>query len=988
MLNCMIKNVLLISLVLLNFSCNAQDTIFVNTKMDVFCDVENVNNKNEIISNGKDPIVMKGGALRTTEFSKSGKYSLKLSNSKQYGFAFKIGPVDSDDYIYAEVWRKSNNNKGVISISSTDTVLKFYKQDSRVIEKNKEGWEKIVVEAFVPINVKNGTFKIYVWNQSEEPVYFDDFKVQIKKLKEYPEYTEKPLELIISEKQFSKLKLQRENALSKGVIIKNDDSYIKAKMVYGEDTFKIQLRLKGDWVDHISGDKWSFRISIKSENSWNGLKTFSIQNAQARSMLDEWVYHKMLLKEDVLTTRYSFVPVKINGVSKGIFAVEEHFEKQLIESNNRREGLILKFSEDDMWTARQDKDALYANLPFVEASNIESFKMSKVLKDEKFKNLFYIGQNLMNDFKWSSKSTSEIFNIESLAKFYAITDLTKAYHALIWHNMRFYINPVTLKLEIIAYDGYTMEWVKRPIFGNFNFWDGDKFSSMLKNIFSDKEFTQLYLKYLKLYSSEEYVRKFYAEMDTQFNTNYKNLQIEYPEYYYDKNILFKNADNIRKDIGDYEIFLSKKKNESNITNNVTQYTQIDNVDYQSIMVKAFLEGKTENTKTLKIFNYCFNEISIVGVLDGVTNKIQNFTPIKVNAFKESKLPIFVEIDVPINTSKILYTEGNLQTIFNTEIIEWKAPSFGTPEQELFENINLKSCDLYDLNGSKIIFKKGNHVLKNKLVIPKGYQVVISEGTEIDFINKSFFLSKSPVLIEGTIEKNVIIKSSDSSCLGFSIITAPEISRLKYVIFDGLNTLSYNGWNLTGAVNFYESQVVIENVSFTNNVCEDMLNIVRSNFDVNNCTFKNTYGDAFDSDFSTGKVDKCLFEHTKNDAIDFSGSNVKITNCEMRNIGDKAVSGGENSKLNISTVNINGANMGIASKDLSILFVDGANINNCKYGILQLVKKPEYGPSKLYAKNTVITNCKENILIEEKCFLDLNGEIIKGTQKKLASEFYK
>ena len=40
----------------------------------------------------------------------------------------------------------------------------------------------------------------------------------------------------------------------------------------------------------------------------------------------------------MLAVRYLFVDVTINGGSKGIYALEEHFEKYLIEAAGHREG--------------------------------------------------------------------------------------------------------------------------------------------------------------------------------------------------------------------------------------------------------------------------------------------------------------------------------------------------------------------------------------------------------------------------------------------------------------------------------------------------------------------------------------------------------------------------------------------------------------------------------------------------------------------------
>ena len=38
--------------------------------------------------------------------------------------------------------------------------------------------------------------------------------------------------------------------------------------------------------------------------------------------------------------RYSFVDLIINGENKGVYAIEEHFNKELLENRRSREGII------------------------------------------------------------------------------------------------------------------------------------------------------------------------------------------------------------------------------------------------------------------------------------------------------------------------------------------------------------------------------------------------------------------------------------------------------------------------------------------------------------------------------------------------------------------------------------------------------------------------------------------------------------------------
>ena len=57
--------------------------------------------------------------------------------------------------------------------------------------------------------------------------------------------------------------------------------------------------------------------------------------------LGEWMFHKMLAKEDVLHLKYDFVQLELiiedgmgqESKSLGLYAMEEFFAKQLIERN-------------------------------------------------------------------------------------------------------------------------------------------------------------------------------------------------------------------------------------------------------------------------------------------------------------------------------------------------------------------------------------------------------------------------------------------------------------------------------------------------------------------------------------------------------------------------------------------------------------------------------------------------------------------------------
>jgi hypothetical protein len=204
-------------------------------------------------------------------------------------------------------------------------------------------------------------------------------------------------------------------------------------------------------------------------------------------------------------------------------------------------------------------------------------------------------------------------------------------------------------------------------------------------------------------------------------------------------------------------------------------------------------------------------------------------------------------------------------------------------------------------------------------------------------------------MKGNIEAPIRIFSSDKTGNGFSVLEAKEKSSMHFVQFDNLNTLQKKDWNLTGAVNFYESNLDIFNCAFINSQCEDALNIIRAQFTLIDSKIANTFADGLDVDFGEGMISNLSIENTGNDGLDFSGSVINVKKIDIHGAGDKGISVGEEAHVNVTSMYINGANIAAASKDLSVLKINLINMLNCETGFAAYQKKPEFGPANIEVK---------------------------------------
>ena len=259
-------------------------------------------------------------------------------------------------------------------------------------------------------------------------------------------------------------------------------------------------------------------------------------------------------------------------------------------------------------------------------------------------------------------------------------------------------------------------------------------------------------------------------------------------------------------------------------------------------------------------------------------------------------------------------------------------------------------EAYAIKDSVITVLAGNHSLRQPLLIPNGYTLILEGGVNMDITQKAFILVYGTVFATGSKESPIFITSSDKSAQGFTVLKAPRKSVLNYTSITNLNTLEEDEWQLTGAVTFYESDVEMTQVTIADNLCEDALNIIRSSFSIKELNINNTFADGFDCDFCKGKIFDSYLHHTGNDGLDFSGSYIEVESTRLENIGDKGISAGEEATLIVTDVVVDGSVIGIASKDLSKVKVVRTTLKNCQDGFAAYRKKPEFGGGTINVKS--------------------------------------
>ena len=763
-------------------------------------------------------------------------------------------------------------------------------------------------------------------------------------------------------KHYQKILQEREKALLLGRLVSGPDSYIPASIRHQNDTHKVKLRLKGDLSDHWAGDKWSFRIHMKGKEHLLGMRRFSLQNPPNRGFEGETIYFEALRREGVLTPRYFFVDLTVNGEYKGVMAFEEHFSKELLESQGRKEGVILKFDESL-------QVGNYSSLTFDNYMNnlIKPFRQNRISKSKELSGHLETAIGLLRGFAHGTLSSSQVFDVELMGRFLAVSSVWGAWHPMRWHNIRLYYNPITARLEPVAYDG-SLHYFKRksvePSHDPF-------FASLLETDLGVRPFYEAALRKLKREAEEGITEKWVSSIQTR---DLNILRKEYPllagvnlfgvgraaSQSLERN---KNAKEHYKKILTAFLIEDETGSYFELVNHLPQkifVSQIEQVDQNT--------GKRGALKTTHSLKYPFP---------------LSRTPMKTAPRAKRVYFQKPEGDHDIKTFVSAFIEGEKRK-WTVEVIPYfpalrKNP---LPVVTIEQALERHSFLTHNTDSNSLRVQQGHWAVNETLVIPGGRRLIIPQGTTLDFEPQAGLVATGPVDIEGTSDEPVVLKGNFAgkekmTWQGIAIIKSGESSIWSNAKIENTAGIQIDQWSLSGGVNFYESDIEMDHVLFSGNRSEDALNIVRSKFKLKNVTIKNTTSDAFDSDFSSGEVVDGVFENIGSegggDGIDVSGSEVSVSRTFFKNISDKALSVGENSQLKASEVDINNVAIGVASKDGSQLFISDSKFTDIKKaGLMAYIKKPEYGPAKISANALEIHSTEKRAIAQKGNKITIDG----------------
>ena len=271
------------------------------------------------------------------------------------------------------------------------------------------------------------------------------------------------LVLSLSDDAFKTIKKKRDQAIEENFLIKTKKDYVHGFLESNGKKIAVKARLKGDFVDHLKGEQWSFRIAALDTGSVLGHQRFSIQGIHTRAYINEWIFHKLCEQEGIISLQYDFYPFSVNDTLDGIYAFESYFDNHLLDRAGKAHGPILKFNEDDFWGNLKHKGQPNRDDKMMQEARIKVCNKTWCKQDQN-KAITKRAKALLTDYRLGNIQYDAIFDTDLWAKYVAINEIMASPHGLRWHNLRFYFNPDTEKFEPISFDSGSWMPKDRKVF--------------------------------------------------------------------------------------------------------------------------------------------------------------------------------------------------------------------------------------------------------------------------------------------------------------------------------------------------------------------------------------------------------------------------------------------------------------------------------------------------------------------------------------------
>ena len=113
---------------------------------------------------------------QSNEVVRSGKYSIKLPSYNTFAMGILLDSIHPGQHYKVSAWRKGGKGNAFL-VATSEKQGEFYLQNCEYYKTDEKSWNKVTLDFSIPSTYSTNKLKVYLWNNGNEAVYFDDFTI-------------------------------------------------------------------------------------------------------------------------------------------------------------------------------------------------------------------------------------------------------------------------------------------------------------------------------------------------------------------------------------------------------------------------------------------------------------------------------------------------------------------------------------------------------------------------------------------------------------------------------------------------------------------------------------------------------------------------------------------------------------------------------------------------------------------------------------------
>ena len=264
-------------------------------------------------------------------------------------------------------------------------------------------------------------------------------------------------------------------------------------------------------------------------------------------------------------------------------------------------------------------------------------------------------------------------------------------------------------------------------------------------------------------------------------------------------------------------------------------------------------------------------------------------------------------------------------------------------------------DIRQTAPGELRLSRGTYRLQEHLVLPRGYDLHIESGTDLQLGVGVVLLVRGGLHIGGSVDQPVTIRPIEPGQPFGAVAVIGDGSQrteVTHLLLSGGSDAWLDGAQFSGALSIhYQDTVSMSHTTIRDNQGADGLSIKYAAGVVTDSSFTGNRDDQVDIEYFDGIVRDSRFEgaragDTNGDGLDLRGSRVVVVNNELTGAADKAVSVGEESEVLFVSNRVGHSAIGVAVKDLSTAYLYDNRFEENGHDVRAAMKKPFFGGGRV------------------------------------------